>query len=108
MDATGPEPLDAATPGKTQDEYLARIRQAIAWMEHYYSQDTILSLYLLCLSGEHWPELRQLRDALLRVEILLTVHRARIDGHSVHNIGTAWVITPLPTFEEPAGGAAGE
>lgn len=68
------------------------------WLGRWYEDDTVHALRLLALVGSDYPELAELAGCLDRVEVLTGVHRQRLEGADIVQLGDEYLCLPLPAL----------
>lgn len=75
---------------------LSRIADLLYWSAQYVADDTITHLRLLCMLDQNAPELDDLYATLDRVELLLGVYLARLQGAEIHRVDGEYIVDRLP------------
>lgn len=75
---------------------MAKLTDLHFWLSRWLQEDTVHSLKLLAITGSEYPELDELWAALDRVELLVGVHIARLEGAEVIDMGGEYLVLPLP------------
>lgn len=77
---------------------MARVQHSYYWLQRWLEDDTVLALRLLALTYDEYPEMTELGAYLDRVEILIAVFTARLEGAAVLELDGEYLCQPLPTL----------